>query len=113
MISARDEYAKQFPDNPVEWKARVFHREVLNSVDVNADCVNVIVVGDDVVDAEAAKILDAKLPNSIVKTVKFQEKPTVEMLLRQISLLNIHFPRVVALHKSIVVSLSDTQATRT
>ncbi|KAJ8906204.1 hypothetical protein NDN08_002699 [Rhodosorus marinus] len=107
VLSARDTFSDEFKEHPEDWKAQMFCREVSRRSKAPGAKLNIVVVGDDVVDILAAERLGNLLPYATVKAVKFTKDPTVDQLLRQISLFNIQFPRVHSWPRSTVVSVPE------
>eukprot|EP00188_Purpureofilum_apyrenoidigerum_P004760 Plantae.Rhodophyta-Purpureofilum_apyrenoidigerum.ctg56156.p2 GENE.Plantae.Rhodophyta-Purpureofilum_apyrenoidigerum.ctg56156~~Plantae.Rhodophyta-Purpureofilum_apyrenoidigerum.ctg56156.p2 ORF type:complete len:244 (-),score=62.85 Plantae.Rhodophyta-Purpureofilum_apyrenoidigerum.ctg56156:1297-1968(-) len=113
IVSASDAYFSKLPNEPAEWKALTFQKILYEKLESKENHINVVVVGDDIVDMRAAERLMELVPNAIVKSVKFLENPSVDELLRQISLLNIHFARLFSHKQPISVSLLDAISSRT
>lgn len=91
VISARAHFEESFPCDPFAWKRACF-REILETRrrqrpdEASYDGLNLVVLGDSPAEMEAAhhatKIVGGL--NSLVKTVKFKEKPSVPELLGQL-----------------------------
>mmetsp|Transcript_3116 Transcript_3116/g.9525 ORF Transcript_3116/g.9525 Transcript_3116/m.9525 type:complete len:223 (-) Transcript_3116:92-760(-) len=113
IVSASDIYSARIPNEPAEWKALAFQKILQDKLESKENDINVLVVGDDIVDMKAAERLTQLMPNAIVKSVKFLNNPTVDELLRQLSLLNIHFARLYSHKQPISVSLIDAISSRT
>lgn len=84
VISARQRYEAQFPQQVAEWKRQAF-------LDVrrqrNLECVtNFIAIGDSVFEMDAAMAVGEVFPNAIVKTVKFRADPSPEELTKELDL---------------------------
>ena len=87
VISARSTYEARYPGSPCDWKTAAFIAQVQHAA--QASCVvDVISIGDSLHEREAAHQVSARFRDSIatVKTVKMVERPTVEQLRRQLSL---------------------------
>jgi len=70
VISARAHYEKQFPRNYQKWKVEAF---LETRADMEEDALtNLIALGDNIFEIEAAYILGAQYKNSYIKTVKFR-----------------------------------------
>ena len=84
VISARAEYEEQYPYDTTEWKKQTFlslrEREGLNDVMLT----NLIVMGDAEYEMDAGEALAKTLERCLVKSVKMQEFPTPEELLKEI-----------------------------
>jgi len=70
IISARARYEKLFPRNYQKWKVEAF-LETRRDMDEQA-ITNLIALGDNVFEIEAAYILGAQFKNAFIKTVKFR-----------------------------------------
>jgi hypothetical protein len=70
IISARARYEKLFPRNFQKWKVEAF-LETRKDMDEQA-ITNLIALGDNVFEIEAAYILGAQFKNAFIKTVKFR-----------------------------------------
>lgn len=93
VVSARSSYEGDFPDSPSDWKVQAFVAEmddVFPDEDEKLEC-NVLVLGDSMSEREAAHAVASRLPFSRIKTVKFIERPSIEQLQRQISLVHSSF----------------------
>uniref|UniRef100_A0A7S3ENF1 Uncharacterized protein n=1 Tax=Rhodosorus marinus TaxID=101924 RepID=A0A7S3ENF1_9RHOD len=106
VLSARDTFSDEFKEHPEDWKAQMFCREVSRRSKAPTAKLNIVVVGDDVVDILAAERLEILLPYAIVKTVKFTKDPTLDQLVAQISQFNLQFPQVHSWPRSTVLSMS-------
>eukprot|EP00188_Purpureofilum_apyrenoidigerum_P000827 Plantae.Rhodophyta-Purpureofilum_apyrenoidigerum.ctg141.p1 GENE.Plantae.Rhodophyta-Purpureofilum_apyrenoidigerum.ctg141~~Plantae.Rhodophyta-Purpureofilum_apyrenoidigerum.ctg141.p1 ORF type:complete len:248 (+),score=50.99 Plantae.Rhodophyta-Purpureofilum_apyrenoidigerum.ctg141:355-1098(+) len=104
VVSARSTYEKNFPESPEDWKIEAFACEVDKRF---PDCeeLNVLVLGDSVSELQAAHELARNLPQSRVKAVAFQERPSVEQLQRQISVVLSSFKELVDYDGSFDVQL--------
>ena len=70
IISARAHYERQFPRNYQKWKVEAF-------LETRADMeelalTNLVALGDNIFEIEAAYILGAQYKNAFIKTVKFR-----------------------------------------
>lgn len=87
VVSARAEYEHIWPGDPFTWKKAAFE-EILRTRQADnfsADGVNLIALGDNQAEIEAAQSATSNLRGrSVVKTVKFKELPSVEELLGQL-----------------------------
>ena len=82
IISAR-EYEKQFSDSR-QWKIQAF-LTLLKFVNIKL-VTNIICIGDSLFEMEAGRILASKFTEAFIKTIKFKEKPKLDELLKQITL---------------------------
>ena len=70
VISARAHYEKQFPRNYQKWKVEAF---LETRADMEDEALtNLVALGDNIFEIEAAYILGAQYKNSYIKTVKFR-----------------------------------------
>ena len=84
VISARDDYERDFPGNNKIWKEKAFINLTKN---INDKLVtNILCFGDSTIELEAGKILASKLRDSFIKTIKFKENPDMEDLIKQLNL---------------------------
>lgn len=85
VVSARSNFEKEFPDSPAEWKEKAFLLE-LSRLPVDLTCLNLLVLGDSLNERNAGHVAGTVYVGSYVKNVKFIERPTIEQLKRQLSL---------------------------
>ena len=86
IISARTRYEKLYPRNYQKWKVEAF---LDTRKDMDTDAItNLIALGDNVFEIEAAYILGAQFKNAFIKTVKFRQSPSTNELIKQIKLVN-------------------------
>ena len=85
IISARDEYEDKYPGQNNIWKQKAFFS--LDKKIVNNLIYNIICIGDSLIEIEAGKKFASQLKNSFIKTIKFNEKPEPEDLIKQLNLI--------------------------
>eukprot|EP00182_Erythrolobus_australicus_P001887 CAMPEP_0185831062 /NCGR_PEP_ID=MMETSP1353-20130828/1257_1 /TAXON_ID=1077150 /ORGANISM="Erythrolobus australicus, Strain CCMP3124" /LENGTH=253 /DNA_ID=CAMNT_0028529085 /DNA_START=393 /DNA_END=1154 /DNA_ORIENTATION=+ len=90
VISARSTYEKDFPGNPSDWKIQAFINEIGLQFPL-MDGLNILSLGDGVSERDASHAVARSLPLSRVKTVKYIERPTIEQLQKQVSLVHSSF----------------------
>ena len=84
IISAREKYEKFYPKDMNQWKIQAF---LFTEKDFEELAVmNLVVLGDSMLEMDAAACLIKKFSNSFIKTIKFQESPTPVELIKQIKL---------------------------
>jgi len=84
IISARTRYEKLYPKNYQKWKIHAF---LETQADMDKDAItNLIALGDNVFEIEAAYILGAQYKSAFIKTVKFRQSPSTSELIKQIKL---------------------------
>jgi hypothetical protein len=70
IISARTKYEGMYPKNYQKWKVEAF---LETRKDMEEDKItNLIALGDNMFEIEAAHILGSKFSNAFIKTVKFR-----------------------------------------
>lgn len=107
IISARNEYKDLYPNDLSLWKKEAFLS--LKKEYQNDAMTNIVVLGDSDLEMKAAKALGQQFRQAIVKTVKFEEHPSIEGLIRQLrTMLNL-FDQIFADSKNLTVRLSKTQ----
>ncbi|KAA8498496.1 hypothetical protein FVE85_6081 [Porphyridium purpureum] len=86
VISARTNYEALSPTNPNDWKVNAFHHEIQMRFGFLAE-LNILSVGDGISERVAAHTLVGMMPSSLVKTVKFVERPNLCTLQRELHLM--------------------------
>lgn len=89
MISARTKYEKLFPKNYQKWKVEAF-METRRDMDDHA-ITNLVALGDNNFEIEAAYILGGQYKNAYIKTVKFRQSPSTGELIKQLRLVSAQF----------------------
>ena len=84
IISARDAYENEFPNQTKFWKLAVF-MDIANLYNKNV-VTNIISIGDSSIENEAASKLSYLFTECYIKTIKFQEEPKPYHLLKQLKL---------------------------
>lgn len=85
IISARERYELDFPNNISKWKAQTF----LDIQGRRSEAItNFISIGDSSYEMDAALAIGELFPRAVVKTVKFHEKPTPEELEKELQLVS-------------------------
>lgn len=92
ICSARSTYEHMFPDSPLKWKYHAM-QERLYSLYNGATCdhnieKHILSFGDSHVEREAVRAVTRGLTNTLTKSVKFAERPSMEQLRRQVELVN-------------------------
>lgn len=84
IISARSKYEKLYPRNYQKWKVQAF---LETKQDMEGDAItNLIALGDNIFEIEAAYILGNQFKSAFIKTVKFRQSPSTSELIKQIKL---------------------------
>ena len=84
IISARDAYENQFPNQTKFWKLAVF-MDIANLYNKNV-VTNIISIGDSSIENEAAFKLNCLFNECYIKTIKFKDQPKPDELLKELKL---------------------------
>jgi len=84
VVSARALYEDLYPGDPFMWKHAAFEH-LLTKERTFASGVNLVALGDQFPEIDAARHVTQVIGSSLVKTVKFREAPSVLELLGQLS----------------------------
>lgn len=103
IISARAHYEKLYPRNYQKWKVEAF-LETRRDMDEGA-ITNLIALGDNVFEIEAAYILGAQFKSAFIKTIKFRQSPSTGELIKQIKLVAAQFEMIANTPKNLTVRL--------
>ena len=103
IISSRTKYEKLYPRNYQKWKVEAF-LETRRGMDEQA-MTNLIALGDNVFEIEAAYILGSQFKNAFIKTVKFRQSPSTNELIKQIKLVDSQFELICSSAKNLTVRL--------
>jgi hypothetical protein len=90
VVSARTKFEESFPNQPNQWKIHAFREELFHALlaDGSSELANVISIGDSHHEREALHVVTSEMENTLVKSVKFVERPGMEVLRRQIELIH-------------------------
>jgi hypothetical protein len=86
IISARTKFEKIYPNDYQEWKIRAF-LEAYALMQHDA-ITNLIAIGDNNIEIEAAYHLASRFQNAFIKTIKFRETPSILELTKQLRLVS-------------------------
>lgn len=103
VISARTRYEKMYPRNYQKWKIEAF-LQTRSDMEEHA-ITNLVALGDNVFEIEAAYILGAQFKNAFIKTVKFRQSPSTSELIKQIKLVTQQFELICTSPKNLTVRL--------
>jgi hypothetical protein len=103
IISARTRYEKLYPRNYQKWKVEAF-LATRTSMDPNA-ITNLLALGDNMFEIEAAYILGATFKSAFIKTVKFRNSPSTRELIKLLKLVNQQFELICNSPKNLTVRL--------
>jgi len=109
IISARDLYEEQFPNDQKTWKLLTFVN-IKNYFNINK-LINIICIGDAIFEIEASELLASKFKHYYLKTIKFRENPGLNELNKQLSLIVREFDRITSMQKSIKISVEKVKRT--
>ena len=89
IISARTKFEKLYPHDYQEWKIRAFleAQELLEQDAIT----NLVAIGDNNIEIEAAYHLASQFNNAFIKTIKFRESPSIQELTKQLKLVSNQF----------------------
>lgn len=103
IISARTKFEKQFPRDYQEWKIRAF-LECTDKLEMQA-VTNLIALGDNVFEIQAAHKLYQEFQSAFIKTIKFRSAPSPGELTKQIKLVLEQFNHICHSPKNLTVRL--------
>jgi len=103
VISARDGFHQTFPHDVDMWKISTF-LEVRKSFDSEV-VTNLIAVGDSHYEMNAAFAMAKEFEYKLVKTIKFQPRPTPAEMLRQLELVAAKFGKIVEASRNMSIVL--------
>jgi hypothetical protein len=106
IISARDSYQKEYPNDPTTWKIKAFNDLKKRFNFEKCIVSNIICIGDNNCEIIAAQKLGEEFKNCLVKTIKFREKPNLKELIKQIILINEQILRVYNYPKSLTIQVN-------
>lgn len=103
IISARGWFEKEFPRNSKLWKLSCF--EELAKIQNKHKITNLIVLGDSLIEMEAAYVLAKQLDKCYVKTIKLKDAPSPSQLVKQLNLLHSDLHKIVKIHATMAISV--------
>ena len=106
IISARDLYQYQYPNDPTTWKIKAFNDLKKRFNFEKCIVSNIICIGDNNCEIIAAQKLGEEFDNCLVKTIKFREKPNLKELIKQIILINQQILKVYNYPKSLTIQVN-------
>ena len=105
IISARNEYEDAYPGETKIWKEKAF-LSLKKKLNLNLPS-NIICFGDSIVELEAGKNLASKVNNSFIKTIKFQQNPEPEDIIKQLNLISNKFDYIYSQAKNLSVRIDQ------
>ena len=103
IISARTRYEKLYPRNYQEWKIQAF-LECQQKLEMEA-LTNLIALGDNVFEIQAAHRLYQQFQSAFIKTIKFRSSPSPGELTKQLKLVLEQFNHICHSPKNLTVRL--------
>lgn len=106
LISARDHFMNDFTS--AEWKKKCFSK--VAKYYRKDKLTNIVVIGDSPLEIEAAEMLFKKFNSpskTYLKTIKFKERPSLEVLHRQLELIENSFSRIFNQNKSVNIVVNQ------
>lgn len=103
VISARAKYEEQFPCDISMWKIGAF-LEVQRQLDSQI-ITNLVSLGDAQFEMDAVHRMGKEFTTAMVKTVKFQPRPSPQMLLNQLTLVHSKLEHIVEKARDLKVGL--------
>lgn len=93
IISARQLFEDQFPNDFSQWKLYAF-MQIIDEFKDSA-MANLVAIGDNQCEIDAAIHLSKQLDNCTIKTIKFREGPSCRELTKQLKLVGEEFEAIV------------------
>ena len=107
IISARGKYSQLYPDDMHTWKILTFE-EIADEFYENFPT-NIICMGDNDIEIEAAELLVHKFNDPVIKTVKFKEKPSFNDLKKTLKVICRDFMTIYSSIKSLTINVSKSK----
>jgi hypothetical protein len=103
IISARSRYECLYPGDVPKWKVNAFLdvQRHLNSEIIT----NLTSIGDSNYEMDATQVMGKQFSQALVKTVKLQEHPTPEELLKELELVESKFKQIVQAARNLKIGL--------
>lgn len=111
IVSARDLYKQQYPEDMTQWKKHTF-KNLVHNYYKNSKSQNIISVGDAEYEFLATTNLydtSAYNNNKLLKTVKLFQDPSFDSLLNQLKLLSHSFNKIISCNKHLDLKFKDNQ----
>ena len=86
VVSARSTYEERFPESPLQWKYYAFQHNLTKAFSNDLKAKSVISFGDSHVERQVVRAVAKSFRNSLAKSIKFAERPSLEQLRRQVEL---------------------------
>jgi len=108
IISARSWFEKEFPKNSKMWKLSCF--DEIGKIQNKKKITNLLVLGDSLIEMEAAYVMAKKFNKCFVKTIKLKDTPSPKQLIKQLSLLYNDFDCILQQHTSLAISVQKQKS---
>mmetsp|Transcript_14093 Transcript_14093/g.34368 ORF Transcript_14093/g.34368 Transcript_14093/m.34368 type:complete len:240 (-) Transcript_14093:420-1139(-) len=86
VVSARSTYEDRYPESPLQWKYYAFQHNLAKAFSNDFIAKSVISFGDSHVERQVVRAVAKSFRNSLAKSIKFAERPSLEQLRRQVEL---------------------------
>ena len=103
IISSRSWFEKEFPRNSKMWKLSCF--EEIGKIQSRNVATNLIVIGDSLIEMEAAYHLAKNFDLCYIKTIKLKETPSPEQLFKQLNILYKDLEKIIENQCSLAISI--------
>jgi len=103
IISARERYEERHPNDLSMWKALTFldvQRQMKSQV-----LTNLVSLGDSDFEMDAAELMKKEFAEAYVKTIKFQERPTLADLILQLKIVGQKLKGIVEAARNLKITL--------
>ena len=103
IISARNEFEKDYPRENKEWKNKTFSR--LTDCYDSKLLTNLLCFGDSNLEIDACQLLNTKFENALIKSIKFREKPKPEELIKELKLVKSQLEMIYSVIRPLTVNV--------
>merc|ERR1712003_400718 len=103
VISARTNHETEYPGEVAKWKIQAF-LEVQRQLDSEI-ITNLVSLGDSNFEMDAVHVMGKEFAQALVKTIKFQESPSPEELLKQLELVGQKFEKIIENARNLKIGL--------
>jgi len=103
VISARERFEAEFPDDINQWKIQAF-LEVQRHM-ASTPITNLVALGDADFEMEAVRVMGKEFEESLIKTIKFRPQPTSLEHLKELELVATRFEQIVRSGRNLKIFL--------
>merc|ERR1712087_1023377 len=103
VVSARTNHEPEYPGEVSKWKIQAF-LEVQRQLDSQI-ITNLVSLGDSNFEMDAVHVMGKEFAQALVKTIKFQESPSPEELLKQLELVGQKFEKIIENARNLKIGL--------